>query len=250
MISRYRDFAKLPVPPGTVRMVEPYLGSGSFTLSALKKRAVDVGVGFDLDPNVITLWRWLQEEGAEDALRELSLWYEAQTEKVDVRTIPELSEGARLYLKINVCSVSVGQWSSWSIYPEQHRLPLGATLSWLRWARKMEVLESSALGYEPREGDAVFLDPPYAGTSGNYSGEEGYDPKEALAIVDRCREAGVPVLFSYGDGADQVYPSLPWELVCIRQVPNLRKGGTVERREYLARIGWPSGPPSVFDLFG
>jgi site-specific DNA-adenine methylase len=248
MIRRYRDLAKLPVPPGTTRLVEPFLGSGAFTLSALKKRAVKTGLGFDLDPNVVGLWRWLQAPDAEDALRDLAAWYDKQTEKVDVREAG-LSEGAQLYLKVNVCGAYVGQWSSWSIYPEQHRLPLSDTLYWLEWARRVEVRGGGALAYEPREGDAVFIDPPYYGTSGNYQGEKSFSPATAMAVVERCRAAGVPVLFAYGDGADQLYPDLPWEEVCVRLVPNLRKGGTVERREYLARVGWPPGPPSVFDFF-
>lgn len=249
MIRRYGDFAQIPVPPGTTRLVEPFLGGGAFTLFALKQRAVDVGLGFDIDPNVIALWKWLQAPGAEKALTDLASWYERQTEKLDIRQTG-LSEGAQLYLKINVCSTMVGQWSGWSIYPEQHRLPLSETLSWLEWARRLDVREGGALGYLPQKGDAVFLDPPYIGTSGNYSNERNFDPATARVVVERCKAANVPVLFAYGDGASELFPDLLWEEVCTRLVPNLRLGGTVERREYLARIGWPPGSPSVFDLFG
>jgi hypothetical protein len=249
MLRRYKDLATLPVPHGTTRIVEPFLGSGAFTLFALEQRAVSEGLGFDLDPNVITLWEWLQAPDAEDALRDLASWYAGQTNKLDIREA-DLSEGARLYLKINVCGAYVGQWSSWSIYPEQHRLPLSDTLRWLKWARRVEVKGGGALAYEPREGDAVFLDPPYLGTQGNYAEEASFDPSVAREVVRRCRSARVPLLFAYGDGASQVYPDLPWEEVCIRQVPNLRLGGTVERREYLALVGWPPGPLSTLDLFG
>lgn len=248
LLRSYRDLAEFPVPSGVRRLVEPYLGSGAFSLKALQA-GVPSALGLDIDPNVIGLWQWLQQPGVEDELDALQEWYNLQTEKLDIRKVEELSEGQRLYLKINVCGAYVGQWSSWSIYPLQHRLPTPETLKWLLWARKVEVRQAPASEYEPQEGDAVFIDPPYVGTSGNY-GKFPYDPDETIELVDRCVEAGVPVLCAYGDRATELFPDWDWEQAAVRLVPNLRHGGTVERREYLARIGWPPGPPTVFDLFG
>ena len=87
-----------------------------------------------------------------------------------------------------------------------------------------------------RPGDAVLLDPPYLGTRGNYLQETSFDP---AGIAEEVSSWRVPVLITYGTGAPEIFPGLPWELVQIRKVPNIRRGGTVSREEWISRINWP-----------
>ncbi len=130
----------------------------------------------------------------------------------------------------------VGQWSSWKVYP-QHNLPLADTLHALPSARRVEVQLGDALDYAERKGDLGFLDPPYIGTRANYESDTGgYQPSQTLNLLGRLT---IPVIFTYGDGAPDIFPGLPWEVVKKRKVPNLRKGGTVDRTEYVAYINWP-----------
>lgn len=222
------------VPDGSRRIVEPYLGSGSYSLACLQQDPNLRALGYDTSPDIVALWRWLQSDDAPRDLVVLQRWYEAQTEKVDIRTVPHLTPGMRLYLKVNVCGAYVGQLSSWSIYP-QHRLPVDQTLSALTLAQRVDVIEGSGEAHVPAPGDALFVDPPYVGTSGNYA-KNGYNPEGTLSLLARC--AHVPVMFTYGDGAPALFPGLPWQVACVRKVPNLRRGGTVLRSEHYARMRW------------
>ena len=219
-------------PPGTLRVVEPYLGSGAYVLNSGLP-----GLGFDTDSRVVALWRWFHTVGSEEiqSLEDILARARATTTKPDIRDLP-ISEGARLYLKLNVCSAMVGQWSSWKAYP-QHRLPIKKTMAALSAARQIEVCHADASSYieQQRAGDMAFLDPPYLGTHANYASDRGYHEK-TLRLLERLT---VPVLLTYGDGAPDIFSGLPWTAVKTRGVPNLRKGGTTNRTEYAAYLNWP-----------
>ena len=239
MLQHYR-----PPPRGCSRIVEPYLGSSAYSLNH------DLpALGYDTDPNVVALWHWLQEVGAEE-LRALGALYRrarSQTPKFDIRELG-LSQGAELYLKINVCSLVVGQWSSWTTYP-QHELPIRTTLRALCAGRRVRVEHGDGSKHTPLPGDLLFVDPPYRGTSGNYVGEDSYSPAHTLALIEGCSN---PVVFTYGSTAPETFPGLPWEVVSRRRVPNMRSGGTVERLEHVAYLNWPPEdvPLDVFSFFG
>lgn len=224
-----------PPPPGTKRIIEPFLGSGSYTLSYGYE-----GLGVDADPNVISLWEFLQKSSPEE-LRSLDKWWEERKllqPPADLLEIErELGKGASLYFKINVCGVYVGQWSSSLPYP-QYALPVEKTIDALPEARKLEVRlgDWKSVRGDLREGDAILLDPPYLGTSGNYKGEESFDPS---GITQEILSWGIPVLFTYGTGAPKIFPELSWEILLKRKVPRIRGGGTIDREEWVSRINWP-----------
>lgn len=236
--SRMLD-SYLPIPQRVRRIVEPYLGSGSYSMNSTLPF-----VGMDFDPNVVDLWHWLQSSTPED-LRALNEKFEEITKrgKVDIRTCPELSRGEMLYLKINACSLVVGQWSGWSLYP-QNTLPVDKTIRALSRIKEGLVYLGRAGEFTDfREGDLIFVDPPYLGTDGNYAMESSYSPVETTDLVLRASAAGCDVIFTYGDSAQQVFPMFKWELCEERLVPNMRRGGTVSRREHVAYLGegWNEG---------
>ncbi len=224
-------------PPGTRRVWEPCLGSGAYTLSHGLP-----GVGIDQDERVVRLWQWLQGTD-EGTLHRLGRWYASQAGPVDIDTAA-LTEGERLYLKINVCGIYVGQWSSRTTYP-QHSLPVDRTIAALAAARAVEVRHGSFMDATPDPDDLVFFDPPYFGTHGNYLGEGVFDPRTIPPVL-----AGwsCPILFTYGDGAADLFPEYQWELVAVRETPKIRTGGTVERREWATYINWPRRS-DVFSMF-
>lgn len=241
--GRLLDLYRAP-PTNTKRIVELYLGSGAFALNH------DLpALGIDQDARVVGLWHWLQQTTPAELLALDRLVSEARLlePKLDIRTLP-ISEGARLYLKINLCGLVVGQWSSWSLYP-QHKLPLDRTLKALGQAKQTEVLWGDAAQYvvsHQHPGDLVFIDPPYVGTSANYLSEKGYKPSDTLDWLSKITN---PVIFAYGDGAPDVFPGLPWEKVKERSVPNFRNGGVVKRMEYVCYLNWPEDDVA-FSFFG
>jgi len=232
-------------PPRTCkRIVEPYLEGGAYALNH------DLpALGLDTNPYVVKLWHWLQRATKDDLERVERVLNEARSKdpKVDIRAL-DLEEGAMLYLKINVCGLIVGQWSSWSTYP-QHSLPLKHTPEALEAARRVKVLLGDASLYVPQEGDMLFVDPPYASTSGNYGNEASYQPEHTRELIERAR---APTILTYGDGAPDIFPGLDWEAISIRRVPNMRRGGSVERTEFVTYINWPEEDTqmNVFDFFG
>ena len=219
----------LPPPTGTRRVVEPFIGGGAYTLNSSLP-----GLGYDADRRVVDLWRWLQQT-TEEELRALDAMLRSLPAKVVVRTL-DLPEGAVLYLKINVFGLIVGQWSSWSTYP-QHRLPVEATLKALPRIRQIEVKEADYRKVELKPNDMLFVDPPYVGTEGNY--------KKGLAVeVQELTEALLtwkqPTIFTYGTGAPALFPRFKWQKVREKKVPCVRRGGSVFREEFVAYLNWPT----------
>lgn len=239
--------AHLPVSKSAT-IWEPFLGSGAYGLNSTASTVV----GYDVNPDIITLWQFLQSTTPERlrALKEVA--DENKDSKADIRNLG-LSPGELVYLKVNVCSVMTGQLSSWKLYP-QHHLPVEKTAAALLKAHKVQATLGSYLTMpvdriQPE--DTVFIDPPYLGTSGNYkaSGKvfDGLHPTsltEWIKALPPCH-----VLFTYGSDARDTFPDFDWEVACTRKVPNLRRGGTVERRELFCVLnngGLPSflPPPS------
>lgn len=223
----------------TKRIVEPYLGSGAYSLS------FDLPcLGYELNADVVAMWKWLQTT-TESELRELAAEVEAlkfnePSEKPDVRLL-KLSLGQQTYVRVNITGVYTGQLSCWAIYP-QHKLPIENTIRCLPRIKNIEVVHASASAYEHQDGDLLFVDPPYAGTKANYIEkssslglERGYSTKETIDVVQKTSN---PVIFTYGDGAESTFPDFSWQRVLTRKVPNIRKGGTVDRSEWVAYINW------------
>lgn len=88
---------------------------------------------------------------------------------------------------------------------------------------------------EYHENALFFIDPPYLNTKANYKSKGvdhgGLDAKELESKVNELKS---DFIFTYGDGAAETFPSLAWQLATIRKVPNLRRGGTVDRKEFFA----------------
>ena len=146
------------------------------------------------------------------------------------------------YVRVNVCSVVVGQLSSWKVYP-QHRLPIEETIRCLGRLRDVEVVHGRGEDHVPADGDGMFVDPPYIGTVGNYGDgvEDGYRAADTIGLIDRAVAADVPCMVTYGTNCREVFPSWGWEKVKDVRVPNMRRGGTVDRSEWVAYLGWDGG---------
>lgn len=237
--SRLLKYYRKP-PTGTKRIVEPYLGSGSYILSS------DLpGIGFESNADVVAMWKWLQTTTPSE-LKDLYASVEALKNdpatptKPDVRLMLGLNRGQETYVRVNVTGVLVGQLTSWKIYP-QNRLPVDQTIECLPRLKDIEVIHGSANDYVHLDGDCLFVDPPYLGTTGGYvekskgSHEASYRPDDTLRLL---KSTGNPVIFTYGDGASSLFPDFDWQAVVTRKVPNIRRGGTVDRTEWVAYVNW------------
>ncbi len=98
--------------------------------------------------------------------------------------------------------------------------------------RRGRFILGDARSVRVRTGDMLFVDPPYHGTHGNYAAEG--DVREVVDAV--VRKSRGECWVTYGDGAPSVFPRYPWTRLCVRRVPNIRRGGVVERTEWVAYL--------------
>lgn len=227
------------IPNGVKRVVEPYLGSGAFSINSGLP-----AIGYELNSDLVALWNWLKTACAKDLhdLDALVRDWKSRQEKPDVRDMG-LDLGRQTYVRVNACSVVVGQLSSWKVYP-QHSLPIEETIKCLPALRQIEVVNARGETHKAQAGDLLFVDPPYVGTVGNYvqkGGDEiekAYNPQDT---VDMLKGVSCPVIFTYGSNAREVFPQFDWELVKTVKVPNMRKGGTVDRTEWVSYLNFGEG---------
>ena len=228
--ARHLGYIQLP---SATRLVEVCLGSGSVSVNLGSDYEC---IGSDVDERVVKLWHWLQSV-TEDELRDLNGRFQSlktHAHKPDIRNYKWNNEGEMLYVKLNTCGAYVGQWSSWSVYP-QHRLPIKKTIAALPRMKEITVLHRSFMDYDYRPGDVVFFDPEYVGTSANYSKKaREKTPRMIRDFLDKNKHT--PIVFTYGTDAPVLFPELNWQVGMERKVPRLRGGGTLDRTEYVCYI--------------
>jgi len=218
------------VPEGTQRIVEPFLGSGAFMLNSNVK-----GLGYEMNPYLVAMWRWLKEATTDD-LMDLNEAVEnaKKRSQMNVRDM-NLLLGPETYVRVNVTGLVVGQLSSWSIYP-QHSLPIEETLRCLPRLKDIEVVQGDGHQFVAEKGDLLFVDPPYIATNANYAKVE-YDPSRTVKMIEA---SNCPTIFTYGSNAQEIFPMYEWQMVKKVRVPNMRRGGTVDRSEWVAYLNMPN----------
>lgn len=231
LIKHYRK------PPDNIkRVVEPYLGSGAYMLSCNFP-----GLGIEINEDIISMWKWLQIVTPQE-LMDLHALVEnkkSTEHKPDARNLG-LDIGPLTYVRINTTGVITGQLTAWKIYP-QYSLPIESTIRCLDRIKGIDVIHGEASSYRHKEGDLLFIDPPYVGTiagyqeKGGHNHEKRFDPLSVIEVIDSTNN---PIIFTYGEGAPDIFPQYKWEIVTTIKVPNLRKGGTVDRTEWVSYINW------------
>jgi len=148
--------------------------------------------------------------------------------KVDVRDL-DVTPEEMYYLKVNITSLVSGQLSSWKIYP-QHKLPIDDTMACYDKIQSFSFSKQSYLDYEYKEGDLLFIDPPYLNTKGNYS-------KNSLNLdefIDWVSSIKAPKIITYKEPIKEIVGD--WNRWLIKKVPNVRKGGTLTREDWYVYI--------------
>lgn len=225
----------LPRPLAS-HIVEPFAGSAAYSTTFQPER---VSL-YEANTDVSDLWQWLITSATESDL--LSLEKLRTPVKTDVRTF-DLPSPQETLMRLTCASVMVGQLSSWLLYP-QHRVDFSSLRVALPWIKSSVTVCGSDFREAARQqgSDVVFfIDPPYLGTSGNYIDKTakrnfGISPPD---IADFVLTLECPAIFTYGDGASEMFPQFAWKALHTRRVPNIRAGGSVARTEHVAFVNWP-----------
>lgn len=239
--SKKRLIKYLPPPPtNTHTIIEPFAGSAAYGMHYRPKNLLLCEANTD----VAALWEWLIKDATPEYLRGLQallLRKKEEGQKFNLADL-RLPKGPETLARLTTSGVYVGQLSSWVFYP-QHKAnfePLIATLPYIKASVRVIANDFSYMAIEDRDGVMYFIDPPYLGTSANYIDKTCKIDVEKtdlrLTLTGMVKKMSQPVLFTYGDGAQDVFPKFDWKLAVQRKVPKIRTGGTKIRNEYYARI--------------
>jgi len=236
--TRYVKEYRRP-PNGTKYILEPYAGSMAYSLFYTQFYAV----GIEKNRDLCEVWWWLQSCDKKN-IDWLEDYYNNNIKDKDNLKDHRgaLSVGQINFLRLMCASVVVGQLSSWTVY-KKHGINWNAVRTSLDAVKNIFYTNGDAADFEQGDGCLIFLDPPYAGTLGNYKDRGNninFDHSNNIAAVRNIIDkTSCPIIFTYGDGAPELFPGHDWRVVAKRKVPNLRRGGTVDRTEYVAYIRWP-----------
>jgi hypothetical protein len=151
-------------------------------------------------------------------------------DKISVKTL-SIREEARDYLRVNLAGIYVGQLSSWMIYP-QHRLPVEDTKIAMRKIHNWKFIHGSYRTYKQKDGDFLFIDPPYLGTDGNY----GVEDLNIKTFTKWIKKLEVPYVLTYQCPIEAI--SNEWVCWLTKRVPRIRTGGSEERKDWYCKGNW------------
>lgn len=222
------------------RLCELYLGSGSMIFNTNSQ-----GYGIEANPMVVSIYKWLATQTAE-SLRDLEKLRQSSFDSGinDIRKMA-LEEGAFNYIRVNCCGLFAGDFQSYKMYGKKF-LPINDTIDCLEKLKRSEFVLGNATDYKERDGDLVFLDPPYLDMkkkeiSHMLYKNKNYNPQDTVELIGRIK---APILFCYGSTAKEVFPMYDWHFVKSKKVGNVKKENT-ERSEYIAFINCDSCLKSV-----
>jgi site-specific DNA-adenine methylase len=237
------------------RVVEPFAGSLSFsallhTYRIHKQSSIDI-LGYETSVELCSVYDTLRDI-TESRLRYLNTLV-CSNIGLDLRSLSEdISLGEQSLIRLLSCGVYRGTLRSWKITSvlkargsDTNLLQVDRILRNRHWLASLTLKNENGSKYlgEQKDGDIVFLDPPYISTNAGYSGSVGGCISESdiaairqtNVILKKCKQ---PTIFTYGDGAPEYWPHLDWKVAETRKVPILRGGGTRLRTEYVALINW------------
>lgn len=247
--TRYLQYYR-PIPASVDRIVEPYLGSGAFVLNAMHFRNLE-GIGYDVSPEVIAIYRWLKECKPQDIydLDYLVRDTYKRCGRFDIRTL-DIPYGALQYVRIHQCTVMRGIFRGY-YYVEsflgkrqtEYKLPIVDTIKCLPVIRRLELVHGSGDTHVEGSRDGWFIDPPYldesrgdtVNNSGYSDAADGYTTDDTLRLIERINR---PACMTYGSAAKRTFTKLDWQLVKVKGVAAL-SGASKWRVEYVTYMnGW------------
>lgn len=227
--SKRRQVPHLRKPPrGARRIIEPYLGSGAYSLNA----AIPA-VGYEINRDICELWWWLQSASVQDIydLRALAEERRLRDARLDVREL-DIPHGARTLLRITICDMNSGKLAGYRVYPWAKVMPVANTLKALPHVKRIEVRHESGDQVVGQDGDCLFIDPPYVGTSSHYTSRR--DSFDEVSLRRQVERANVPLALTYH--RPDACPELIWHE--LPALTTFAVSAKVKRLEYVAYRNW------------
>lgn len=229
--NKTRMLAKLPPPPwGTHTIIEPFAGSAAYGLHYRPQRLVIA----EASERVREMWLWLTAHATPQALRELER--ARPPVPLDVRQLG-LDRPRETLLRLCCGGLYAGTLAAWKLYT-QHRFNANRIIEALPY------LQSSVVVLDDYKATAAyrglfFVDPPYADTAPNYGvrRKDWPTPEDIRAFVDERED---PVLVTYGNQAEALFPTWPWRHATDIATAAARKGESRLREERFACLNWPT----------
>lgn len=233
----------LPVPPrNTKHIVEPFAGSMAYGMNHVKHNGYLLG--FETNTDIFNLWDWLSKSATRAEIKTLEMFLRALPDKTDIPSL-DIPPPHKTLARLTSAGVYTGQLSSRKHYA-QHKINFDEIIASLeRIQSHAKVFNQDfreSLCFGDRCDAMFFIDPPYLGTKANYIDkskgrnlDQSVGPEDLIAF---CSALSAPTIFTYGDGAVDMFPMFDWKVVVERKVPNIRRGGTVIRKEHVALLNW------------
>ncbi len=222
LIPKMRSISHL----GIKRVVEPFLGSGAYSIAQGLP-----AVGYEINERLCGVWKWLQNCTAEDLY------------DLEARYIANFEGGKNLKVRIDDCGYSQPEadyvrlqcggmvpgslknnLTYWNQKGNRHRsLAITGTINCLEAIRNIEVRCEDGHSHVVEDGDLLFVDPPYLGTQASYISSKGdptklYDPQKTVDLINSTSN---PIIMTYGERAEEVFPDFKWEVLTQTLSPNV-----------------------------
>lgn len=143
------------------RWVEPFIGGGSVITSVPKNREI---LGSDIDSEVVALFRFIQEGGCVPS--EIT-----EEQYIDARKFPKKYPDWFLGFVSVGCSFGGKKWGGYARGKDNKGVPRNYALETKKKLEKMDFSGISLMSGDYQDipinnGDIVYCDPPYVGTTG------------------------------------------------------------------------------------
>lgn len=245
--ERLVKYYKSP-PLGTLRIVEPFAGSMCYAFSYPNYNKL----GIEVNERIVNIYNWLKSDGPnkDNTLEK----FNAYCNNFDIRKCSEFSDVEKDYIRLSSGSLMTGNLDKNIIYKKEKPLEQCIANSYkaLELNGNFEVKCGSCFelykNTDVLEGDLVFMDPPYESSDGRY-GINYSQTKQIKEYIESLRKTGVPIIFTYGNDAKEVYPEYNWELVTTQKVVKSDKNAHKRvRNEYVVYFNFED-EEFIFDLF-
>lgn len=201
---------------GGKRVIECFCGSAAYGLNSGLP-----WVGYETNRKVYVLWKWLQRQNVVSMSR-----LGDYSGRKDLRDY-ELSEGELLWNQVNIGGPMQGKFTDY--YTDvRKKVPILSEQDF-EAIKRGKIYNISNKFYTPQDGDILFIDPPYLNTYNIYGEDVNFE------LIERLLNSGLPYIFTYGDGARQLWPNLDWQVIHHKRVGNLNGTGSTDRFEYFCK---------------
>jgi hypothetical protein len=211
------------------RIIEPYAGSMTYSFNMSNDNQEIVG--YEIDENALGIWDWLSNV-SDSEFEKLEKWYNGLPPKrFDLRDC-SLPQEVKNWVSLGGAMLPVYRNV---IYPGEKRPNWKSSKKAIELLRtgRVKIIEGSCHELlETRDGDLLFVDPPYYESGEDY-GNEDYRPTQTITMLE---DAKLPSILTYGDFAPEHFPCYEWEVITRKILSKPTKGTT--KRERMEYVSW------------